>query len=68
MTALFEASTQGNLGVVRALLDAPDIDVNAANEDGWTPLICAAGLGHLEVVRALLNRSDADANAREEIQ
>ena len=54
--------------MVRELLNATNIDVNAANEDGWTPLICASGLGHLEVVLALLNHSNTDSNARGQIQ
>ena len=48
------ASQDGHLQVVEALLRVPGIDVNAGNEEGWTPLFLASCNGHLQVVEALL--------------
>ena len=50
--------------VVRALLAAPDIDVNRANIDGVTAVMIAAQKGHTEVVRALLAAPGIDVNKR----
>lgn len=50
--------------VARRLLLAKNVDVNAANQDGETPLIRAVRLGNIETIKALLakradtNRSD----------
>ena len=41
--------------VVRELL-ARGAAVDAARNDGWTPLLIASWAGHLEVVRELLSR------------
>jgi ankyrin repeat protein len=52
-TALVHALTQGNVAVVKSLLDdgaAPNITDNT----GWTALIFAAVKGHAEIVEALL--------------
>ena len=49
--------------LVRLLLTAK-ADVNAAENDGKTPLMSASANGHLEVVQALLAAS-ADVNARQ---
>ena len=52
--ALFRAARAGNADTVKALLVAPNVDVNAIDEHGNTPLIEAARFGHDDVVRALL--------------
>ena len=48
---------------MRLLLDAPDIEVNAADEDGWTALNRAAQRGHAAIVSALLAMPGIDVNA-----
>jgi TonB family protein len=60
--ALLTAVREGRVDDVRTLLDQ-GTDVNARNEDGWTPLLFAAMGGHAEVVALLLERG-ADVNAR----
>jgi len=52
--ALFAAVRAGNPDTVKALLTSPDVDVNAVDEHGNTPLIEAARLGHDKVTTALL--------------
>lgn len=37
-------------------------DVNARNNDGWTPLHRAAYSGHLEIVKLLVVEFKADVN------
>jgi len=44
----------GSADTVKALLVSPNVDVNATDEHGNTPLIEAARLGHNDIVRALL--------------
>ena len=61
--ALFRAATAGNADTVRELLAAPNVDVNAVDEHGNTPLIEAARFGHDDVVAALL-AAKANINAR----
>ncbi|XP_038107739.1 Usher syndrome type-1G protein homolog [Culex quinquefasciatus] len=43
-------------GTVRILKEANRWEVNAQDESGLTPLLCAAGEGHVEAVRVLLKR------------
>ena len=50
---MYAASHFGHLAVVCELL-ARGADVNAADIDGYTPLITASNFGHVDVVRALL--------------
>jgi ankyrin repeat protein len=52
--ALFRAVRAGSPDTVNALLASPNVDVNAVDEQGNTPLIEAARLGHDQVVSALL--------------
>jgi ankyrin repeat protein len=61
--ALFRAARAGNAETVRSLLASPNIDVNAEDENGNTPLIEAARFGHDEVVTALLI-AKADVNKK----
>ncbi|HKY44235.1 MAG TPA: ankyrin repeat domain-containing protein [Pyrinomonadaceae bacterium] len=49
------------LEVARVILLAKDADVNAANQDGETPLIRAVRLANVDVIKALLAKR-ADAN------
>jgi ankyrin repeat protein len=55
------AAQEGHTAVVAALLEAR-ADVNAAKNDGATPLFMAAQKGHTAVVAALLE-ARADVNA-----
>jgi ankyrin repeat protein len=52
--ALFRAVRAGSPDAVMALLASPDVDVNAVDEHGNTPLIEAARFGHDKVATALL--------------
>ncbi|MEN3326306.1 MAG: ankyrin repeat protein 6 [Acidobacteriota bacterium] len=52
--ALFRAVHAGSPDTVRAVLNSPNVDVNAADEHGNTPLIEAARYGHDQVVSVLL--------------
>ena len=52
--ALFRAVHAGSPDTVRAVLNSPNVDVNAVDEHGNTPLIEAARFGHDEVVSVLL--------------
>ena len=52
--ALFRAVRAGSPDTVQALLASPNVDVNAVDEHGNTPLIEAARLGHDKVATALL--------------
>ena len=49
--------------MVAALLAAPGLNVNAANDGGWTALMLAADGGHAAVVTALLAYPGVDVNA-----
>jgi len=56
------ASEFGRIDVVRLLLDH-NADVDARDNDGDTPLLCAAVCGQLKVVQILLDRN-VEINAR----
>ena len=61
--ALLRAARAGNADTVKVLLVSPNVDVNARDEHGNTPLIEAARFGHDEVVAALLT-AKADVKAK----
>jgi ankyrin repeat protein len=61
-TALHQAAELGYLGVVQALLLHPEIKVNVADRDGWTPLIYASFRDHGDIVKALLQHREIDVN------
>lgn len=63
--ALFRAVIEGNAEMVRSLLSAPGVDVNARNERGSTPLLEAARYGHDNITRTLI-ASGANVNARDQ--
>ncbi|RYP23453.1 hypothetical protein DL767_008810 [Monosporascus sp. MG133] len=54
-TALGASCAEGNVAIVRTLLDVR-ANVTVANKDGRTPLNSAAGSGHIEVVKLLLEK------------
>uniref|UniRef100_A0A6Q2ZLN3 Euchromatic histone-lysine N-methyltransferase 2 n=1 Tax=Esox lucius TaxID=8010 RepID=A0A6Q2ZLN3_ESOLU len=55
-TGLHHASKLGNLEIVTLLLETGQVDINAQDSGGWTPIIWAAEHKHIQVIRALLNR------------
>ncbi|KAF0719166.1 Aste57867_1234 [Aphanomyces stellatus] len=63
-TALFVACENGLDKVVSLLLAREDIDVNATNSTGVSPLLAAMRFGHLAIVDLLLARADVDVNCR----
>jgi hypothetical protein len=60
-TALANACYRGNSKVVGLLLEQPDIDLNAADGSGDTPLMEAVRAGHAAIARLLIEKG---ANAR----
>lgn len=61
-TVLIRAAYRGHTQVVKTLLKAPGIKVNATDNVGGTALIWAAINGYSQVVKALL-KAGADVNA-----
>nr|CRH04494.1 conserved protein of unknown function[Include Ank repeats] [Candidatus Magnetococcus massalia] len=60
---LHDAAGRGDVGQLVYMLEYSALQVDARDNDGWTPLHCAAALGQLETVKELLRRG-ADVNAR----
>lgn len=60
---LTAAAYQGNVGIVRLLLDQPEIEVDKRDNDGYTALIWAASKGHASMVDRLLE-AGADPTLR----
>lgn len=54
VAALFRATREGNTDMVRSLVSAPGVDVNAKDETGSTPLLEAARFGHDNICRILI--------------
>nr|XP_043909106.1 histone-lysine N-methyltransferase EHMT2 isoform X1 [Solea senegalensis] len=55
-TGLHHAAKLGNLEILKMLLETGQVDVNAQDNGGWTPIIWAAEHKHVDVIKALLNR------------
>ncbi|XP_026203194.1 histone-lysine N-methyltransferase EHMT2 [Anabas testudineus] len=55
-TGLHHAAKLGNLEIVKMLLETGQVDVNAQDNGGWTPIIWAAEHKHVDVIKVLLNR------------
>jgi ankyrin repeat protein len=53
---LINASRVGAIEIISELLKDKEINVNVANEGGWTPLQEAAENGHLKIVQLLLTQ------------
>lgn len=53
---LCSAAQEGDLNQVRILIENSGAFIDAHNEEGDTPLICATKFGHVEVVRYLLEK------------
>jgi hypothetical protein len=64
-TRLSHAACEGHTEIVKALLAAPNIDVNAKDRSDTTPLSHAARWGHTEIVKALLAAPNIDVNAKD---
>ncbi|TMS18641.1 Histone-lysine N-methyltransferase EHMT2 [Larimichthys crocea] len=65
-TGLHHAAKLGNLEIVNMLLETGQVDVNAQDSGGWTPIIWAAEHKHVEVIKSLLNRgADVTINDKE---
>lgn len=65
-TGLHHAAKLGNLEIVNLLLETGQVDVNAQDSGGWTPIIWAAEHKHVAVIKALLNRgADVTINDKE---
>ena len=62
--ALFRAVIEGNTDMVRSLLSAPGVNVNATNDQGSTPLLEAARYGHNDIARVLI-ASGANVKAKD---
>ena len=60
---LMLAAQDGDLPTIQALI-FNGANVNAARNDGWTPLMFAAKHGHLPTIQALLSASDIDIHAK----
>ncbi|KAI1902395.1 hypothetical protein AGOR_G00044320 [Albula goreensis] len=55
-TGLHHAAKLGSLEIVTLLLGTGQVDINAQDSGGWTPIIWAAEHRHITVIRALLSR------------
>ncbi|KAK7195705.1 ankyrin repeat protein [Novymonas esmeraldas] len=67
LTLLHHAAFAGNGAFVKAILDrsgTQQVNVDAADGEGWTPLHYAADRGHADIVAALLDEG-ANVNARD---
>jgi ankyrin repeat protein len=61
--ALMDASKNGHIKVVKALVKVIGNDINTPDKNGFTALMMASKNGHLEVVKALLAVSGIECNA-----
>ena len=62
--ALIQAARDGDIEVVKQHL-AADVDVNAKDKSGWTPLHWAVEYGHAEIAEFLI-ANDAGVNSKME--
>ncbi|OAQ67715.1 ankyrin repeats (3 copies) domain-containing protein [Pochonia chlamydosporia 170] len=60
--ALGVACTYGREHVVEQLLSYPDIEVDLADDQGWTPLCLAAEKGHVGIMNLLLRTEKVNVN------
>ena len=51
---LIDAAKSGQLAMLEEAMVKPHVDVNAADDYGWTPLFEAVQAGHLDVVKHLI--------------
>ena len=57
---LFKAVSDGDISVVKWLVEEEGLDPNQVDSDGFTPLLAAVELGNLEMVRYLVEERGAD--------
>ena len=65
-TALHVGAREGYCEIVKLLLGA-SADVESTDDDGRTPLSCAAANGHLAVVEFLVKEARADVESKDSI-
>ena len=65
MTALHIASWNGNLEIVKYLIETCHVDKEAKNNNGRTALHCASANGHLEIVKYLVENGHIDKDAKD---
>ena len=65
LITLIQAATNGDFASVQAYLDA-GVDINARDNNGWSPLHWAALEGHKDIVELLINKG-ANVNAKDEL-
>ncbi|XP_078367744.1 ankyrin repeat and SAM domain-containing protein 6-like isoform X2 [Oculina patagonica] len=59
--SIIQAARSGNLASVKDLLDEGEVDINARDDNGATPLMYAAMVGHSAIVQLLIqNGADVD--------
>jgi ankyrin repeat protein len=62
MQLLLSACKEKNLFAIQAVLALPFIDVNAADENGYTALLWACENGHADIVKLLLDHPRIDVD------
>ena len=55
-TPLHNAAYKGDVAEITALLEKPDVKIDAVEKRGLTPLMLAAGHGHADAVKLLLEK------------
>jgi ankyrin repeat protein len=68
LTALHIACSQDDFTCVETLLKHPEVKVNLAQKDGFTPLMYACTRGYVNYVRALLAVPGIDINAQDKLE
>ena len=56
---IHKAAENGKLSSIKYLVEQCRVNVEAKDNDGWTPLICASQEGHLDVVKYLFEECHA---------
>ncbi|XP_015910909.1 histone-lysine N-methyltransferase EHMT2 [Parasteatoda tepidariorum] len=56
MSSFHMAAKNGNLDILKMLMSSRNVDINAQDDGGWTPIVWASEHDHYEVVKYLLKR------------